>query len=149
MSTTLIILYAACGVIVLQLAWIIMTELRLKKVFRGKGAEDLEGMLKDVAEGISKLEQANKEITRLLNEHDGRIKTSIRGVELTRFNPFQEAGSNQSFAIALMNEEGDGLVLSSLYSRDRMSIFAKPVKKGTSDFELTTEEKGVIQKATR
>jgi len=47
----------------------------------------------------------------------------------------------------MVNENGDGVVLSSLYSRERMSIFAKPVKNGKSEYELTTEEKEVLEKA--
>ena len=64
-----------------------------------------------------------------------------------RFNPFKDVGGTQSFAVAIVNEEGDGVVFSSLYSRDRMSVFAKPISKGTSDVELTTEESTVVEEA--
>jgi hypothetical protein len=47
----------------------------------------------------------------------------------------------------MLNEEGDGLVMSSLYSRERMSIFAKPIKAGKSTYELTAEEKEALEKA--
>ena len=47
----------------------------------------------------------------------------------------------------MLNEEGDGVVFSSLYSRDRMSIFAKPVKNNNSEYELTSEEKQALEKA--
>jgi hypothetical protein len=66
-----------------------------------------------------------------------------------RFNPFIDAGSNQSFAIALINDEGNGIVMSSLYARDRMSIFAKPIVNGKSEFELSSEEKDVLNKAIK
>jgi len=39
------------------------------------------------------------------------------------------------------------VVLSSLYARDRMSIFAKPVKNNKSEYELTEEEKEALKKA--
>jgi hypothetical protein len=68
-------------------------------------------------------------------------------LETIRFNPFPDQGSNQSFAIGLLNEEKDGVVISSLYSRERMSVFAKPIKNGKSDYELTQEEKEALQKA--
>ena len=77
-----------------------------------------------------------------------KLKKSIRGVETVRFNPFGDQGSNQSFAIGMLNEDKDGVVISSLYSRERMSIFAKPIKGGTSDYELTEEEKEALKKAT-
>ena len=47
----------------------------------------------------------------------------------------------------MLNEEGDGVVLSSLYSRERMSVFAKPIKGGKSEYELTGEETNAIKKA--
>jgi len=146
---TSIVLYIACGFILILAVWMILTEIRLKKIFKGKSASDLEETIQEVVKSIGRLEGAKEDIAKMLVHHDKRIQTSIRGVEISRFNPFQEAGSNQSFAIALLNEEGDGIVLSSLYSRDRMSIFAKPIKKNSSEFELTEEEKGVVKKAGR
>jgi len=47
----------------------------------------------------------------------------------------------------MLNEDGDGVVFSSLYSRERMSIFAKPIKNGKSEYELTEEEKEALKKA--
>jgi len=47
----------------------------------------------------------------------------------------------------MLNEENDGVVLSSLYSRERMSIFAKPIKNGKSEYELTEEEQNALSKA--
>ena len=76
-----------------------------------------------------------------------KLRKSIRGLETIRFNPFPDQGSNQSFAIGMLNEEGDGVVLSSLYSRDRMSVFAKPIKNSKSEYELSAEEKNALQKA--
>jgi hypothetical protein len=57
-----------------------------------------------------------------------RLKKSIQGVETVRFNPFKGtgAGGNQSFSTAFVNEKGDGVVLTSMYARDRISMFAKP-----------------------
>ena len=76
-----------------------------------------------------------------------KLKKSIRGLETVRFNPFPDQGSNQSFAIGMLNEEGDGVVFSSLYSRERMSVFAKPVKNKKSEYELSAEEREVLKKA--
>jgi hypothetical protein len=49
--------------------------------------------------------------------------------------------------MSFLNDEGDGVIISSLYARDRMSIFAKPIKGGKSEFELSTEEQEVLQKS--
>ena len=66
-----------------------------------------------------------------------------------RFNPFKGTGGggNQSFAIALTDEKGDGVILSSLHARDRISIFAKAVQSGKSELGLTDEETTALTKA--
>jgi hypothetical protein len=78
---------------------------------------------------------------------DGRIKKKIVNTSTLRFNPFQGegVGGNQSFTVSLADEEGDGLVITSMHTRERTNIFAKPLKNWQSDYELGEEEKQVIE----
>lgn len=133
--------------ILIDAVWIIATEKRLKRFFLGKKAKDLEDTIKILEEEISKQKRAQENAEREMKEINAKLKKSIRGLETIRFNPFPDQGSNQSFAIGMLNEEGNGVVLSSLYSRERMSIFAKPIKNGKSEYELTEEEESAIKKA--
>jgi hypothetical protein len=127
--------------------WMITTEKRLKRFFLGKKGKDLEDTLVMLEADIEKLKKAKESAEKELTTINAKLKKSIRGLETIRFNPFPDQGSNQSFAIGMLNEDGDGVVLSSLYSRDRMSIFAKPIKNKNSVYELTTEEKEALAKA--
>ena len=127
--------------------WVIVTEKRLKRFFLGKKAKDLEDTILTLEEDISKLKTAKENIESEVKTINAKLKKSIRGLETIRFNPFPDQGSNQSFAIGMLNEDNDGLVISSLYSRERMSIFAKPIKGGLSEYELTAEEKEALKKA--
>ena len=133
--------------ILISAIWIIGTERRLKRFFSGKKAKDLEESIFISENNISKLKSAKEKIEKELVEINKKLKKSVRGLETIRYNPFPDQGSNQSFAVGMLNEDGDGVVFSSLYSRERMSIFAKPVKNGKSEYELTTEEKEVLDKA--
>jgi hypothetical protein len=146
---TIILFYIISGAVVIALLWILMIEIRLKKIFAGTKARNLEEMIVMVGKKISQLEETQTEINKHLINIDERLSKSIRRVETIRFNPFIDAGSNQSFAIAFMNDEGDGVVMSSLYARDRMSIFAKPITAGKSLFELSSEEKDVLERAIK
>lgn len=146
---TIILFYIISGAVVIILLWILMIEIRLKKIFTGTKARNLEEMIVIIGKKISQLEETQTKIDKHLIEIDNRLNKSIRSVETMRFNPFIDAGSNQSFAIAFMNDEGNGVVISSLYARDRMSIFAKPIVKGKSEFELSSEEKKVLDKAIK
>ena len=133
--------------ILLGAIWAIITEKRLRKFFLGKKAQNLEDTIVTLENDIVKLKKAKENIEKDISTINTKLKKSIRGLETIRFNPFPDQGSNQSFAIGMLNEENDGLVISSLYSRERMSIFAKPIKKGKSEYELTAEEKEALQKA--
>ena len=133
--------------ILLGAIWVIVTEKRLKRFFLGKKAKDLEDTIAILEQEIVKLNKARENTEKEITSMNAKIKKSIRGLETIRFNPFPDQGSNQSFAIGMLNEEGDGLVISSLYSRERMSVFAKPVKGGASPYELSTEEKEALRKA--
>jgi len=133
--------------IIIGAVWMVITEKRLKRFFLGKKAKDLEDTIIFLEREIAKLNQAKENIEKDIGTINVKLKKSVRGLETIRFNPFPDQGSNQSFAIGMLNEEGDGVVISSLYSRERMSVFAKPVKNGRSEHELSTEEKEVIKKA--
>jgi hypothetical protein len=124
-----------------------MMERRLRKFFAGKKAESLENLMVDVLEKVENLKTTQEKINDHLTVADKRLDKSIRRIETVRFNPFVDAGSNQSFAMSFLNDEGDGVIISSLYARDRMSIFAKPIKAGKSEFELSKEEQEVLKKS--
>ena len=133
--------------ILLGIVWAFITEKRLKRFFLGKKAKDLEDTIIALGDEIMELKNARNDIEKEIVVINSKLKKSIRGVETIRFNPFPDQGSNQSFAIGILNEENDGVVISSLYSRDRMSVFAKPVNNGTSEYELSSEEKEALVKA--
>jgi hypothetical protein len=149
MNTKLqIVFFIFIGIIILLgFVWAIVTEKRLKRFFLGKKAKDLEDTIVSLENNITELKKTKDIIQKDIAIINTKLKKSIRGLETIRFNPFPDQGSNQSFAIGMLNEENDGLVISSLYSRERMSVFAKPIKNGKSEYELTAEEKEVLKKA--
>ncbi len=144
----LLAFFVLMGVAILMMViWIIITEKRLKRFFLGKKAKDLEDTIISLGQDIVNLKKAKDDMQKDVTAINTKLKKSVRGLEIIRFNPFPDQGSNQSFAIGMLNEEGDGVVFSSLYSRERMSIFAKPIKNNKSEYELSAEEKEVLEKA--
>jgi hypothetical protein len=69
---------------------------------------------------------------------------SLQHLGVVRFNPFHDTGGDQSFAIALVDGHGNGVVLSSLHGRDMTRVYAKPLQKWESAYQLTEEEKRAI-----
>ena len=64
-----------------------------------------------------------------------------------RFNPFDDTGSDQSFAIAFLDDARDGIVISALHGRSNTRLFAKPVADGDSSHTLSDEEAEAIRVA--
>ncbi len=127
--------------------WLFLISKRLKIFFKGKQAADLEDYINTLNEKIKKLEMEKEDLQQRTEKLQNKMVSAIRGVGTIRFNPFKDAGGNQSFAIAFLDEAGNGVVISSLYAREKMSVFAKPINKFKSEFELTAEEKEAIKKA--
>lgn len=146
---TLFIIYIVGAFVVILIAWIIRLEIKMRKLLRGKNATSLEDTIAQAHTRLDLLTEFRKDALAYFSDVEQRLLRSIQTVETIRFNPFKGSGEggNQSFSTAFINEKGEGVVLSSLYSRDRVSIFSKPVLKFESEFGLTDEEKGVIYEA--
>ena len=127
--------------VLILLIWNIRIQYRLKKILQGK-SESIEESIEFMIKHIDDLEIFKKQSQEYLTLVEKRLRNGIQGIDTIRFNPFKGtgAGGNQSFSTAFINEQGDGVVISSLYSSDRMSVFAKPLQKFKSTFELTEEE---------
>lgn len=85
---------------------------------------------------------------RLLGRWQALSEGYVQKLGIVRFNPYNDTGGNQSFAIALLSRLGDGVVLSSLHGRAGTRVYAKPVKAGQGvEFSLSEEERVAIKKA--
>jgi len=141
-------------ILVLLIVWNIFLHLRfsqikkkLKIFFNGKKATDLEGVL---FEEIKRLKKAEADIQELFNSAkflEKMANQSIQKVSIIRFNPFKETGGDQSFAIALLDLHDNGLVISSLFTREGNRIYSKPIKNGQSTYPLSKEELEALKKA--
>lgn len=88
-------------------------------------------------------EKISKEIKDLKRES----KLSIQKVAMIRFNPFSEVGGDQSFSVALLDANNDGVVITSLYIREGNRVYGKPIKNGQSEYQLSKEENKAIEEA--
>ncbi len=107
------------------------------------------GSLKEVLDAhIGQVDRVNERLGELNRLHDyleKRSRGSLQHIGMVRFNPFDDTGSDQSFAIALLDDRRDGVVLSSLHGRANTRLFAKPVEAGSSRHTLSAEESEAIR----
>ena len=111
------------------------------------------GKSKDLsAELTQRLAQAEKTIKELAErteilEQIGKI--SIQKIGFKRFNPFADTGGDNSFALALLDNKNNGVIISSLYTREGVRIYAKKIENGLSKQQFSREEKEVLEEAMR
>ena len=103
--------------------------------------------LKEVLDCFKGLEKNFEKVSRELESLKKEGRFSVQKVGIVRFNPFSEVGGDQSFSIALLNGNNDGVVITSLYTREGNRVYGKPIKNGGSEYLLSGEEKQAIDKA--
>lgn len=109
--------------------------------------QQMDSLLNEYVHKVNEIEQNLNICNGKLTPIEEKLRAGIDRAELLRFRAFEDVGSDLSFAIALLNQEGSGLVLTSIHSREESRIYAKPVDKGSSIYSLSDEEKEVISKA--
>ena len=120
---------------------------RLDDLTRGEDGPSLDDVL---ARHLDRMDAVGRDVEGL-SARAGVLEAlgrrSIQRVGLVRFNPFEDTGGNQSFALALTDAGGDGFVLSSLHSRTGTRVYAKSITGGRSDGALSEEEAEALRMA--
>lgn len=153
-TLSLIVLILALAVITLA-AWAAVLHRslsalrrRLRGALGNGGNAGLDEVLDRIQKRLDGAEERLGALSALQQELEALLrKGTIRNVGVVRFNPFTDAGGDQSFAIALLDSEGTGIVLSSLHARTDTRVFAKPVQAGRSRYPLSDEEQDAIRRA--
>ena len=104
---------------------------------------------KDLIKKVEKLETKLEQTTKELGDLKHEMRKAITKIGIKRFNPFKEIGGDQSFSIALLDEEHNGVIVTSYYGRELNRIYAKPIQEGKSEHELSEEEKGAMEQAIK
>ena len=116
----------------------------MQKLGNGKNREeDLENYMYKT----QRVENQNLEILNNLKNIENDVSKCIQKVGIVRYSAFKDTGSDLSFALALLDENNNGVVLNGIYSREMSNIYAKPVEKGASSYTLSEEETQAIKKA--
>lgn len=85
-------------------------------------------------------------IKKELDEEINKSKFHLQKIGLVRFNPFERMGGEQSFVLAFLDAEYNGLIINFIYTRDGLRVYTKKVKKGKGEkYELSKEEQEAIE----
>lgn len=121
----------------------------LKSLFPRSGERDIRKKFEDILKEVEGFKLDLVGLKRELQSIKIEGAAHLQRVELLRFNPYQDTGGNISFAIAMLDNQGSGFILTSLHARSGTRIFAKEVKEGKPKYELSKEEGEVLKKALK
>ena len=143
------------GVNVLTLVWVIALTVFVRRIQAAR--ERAGAVLRDEPDSLQVLGAAVDNIERLTVEnerlkavdarHRGILEETVRHVGVVRFDAFREVGGRLSFAVAFLNERGDGVVITSINGRSDSRVYAKPIVERRSEFALSDEEEESIRQA--
>jgi hypothetical protein len=148
-----LILALSAGVLVLLVAIVLLarrtrlSDRRLVGLTRGVEGQSLDAVLDAHLDRVFAVANELDELAARMAVLECAQRRAFQRVGLVRYNPFEETGGNQSFALALLDAAGDGWVLSSLHARSGTRVYAKAIKANVADAALSEEETSAIQRA--
>jgi Protein of unknown function (DUF4446) len=142
------------GVAVIALALALFCVLRLRRVRADQravlgesSAQDLvdyaRGLEAEVARLATRLEDVRDHVEATARRVDGAITHSA----VVRYDAYNEMSGRQSSSIALLDDHRNGVVLSSILHREQARLYAKPVRSGRSELDLSPEEQAAVDTA--
>lgn len=113
----------------------------MKKLGNGNNIEEI---LKEQLKRIENMELKTNDLAMYCKDLNKNMSHCIQKVGIIRYSAFKDVGSDLSFALALLDEDNNGIVLNGIYSSEASNIYAKPILKGESKYKITEEEKQAI-----
>jgi len=150
--TLSILVIVALGVAALALL-IAVTSAARRKPKQPSGAlpvhidDVLRGILEGHARSLQRLEGAVRQLAAEDVRLGERLTSAVQRVALLRYDAFEDVGGRLSFSCAMLDANGDGVVVTSINGRQDTRVYAKPVYHGTSDHNLSEEEVEAIREA--
>lgn len=142
-------------VVVLLVIWIaavsllsIHSALRVRGIFLGLKKKELRELLEHVSRDLRHQQQTTKGIESSLENLLQQQESHLQRIGFVRFNPFADTGGNQSFCLAILDRHDNGIMISSLHSRDQTRLYAKEIRGGKAQGqELSKEELEALRRA--
>ena len=149
-----IALVAVAGVALLSflVALIALTRLRKARreymVLRGEqGERDIMSAVGRSLKSVGDLQQRLDGVVATQEEQAAIGRFALQRFAIVRYDAFEDMGGQLSFSAALLDEHGDGLVITSINGRTETRTYAKPLHKLQSRHNLSGEEQAAIENA--
>lgn len=150
-----VLVYILLGLLALSILSIIILSVILYKLnkrinkFMGTKStrHNIEDILADYYAYVEAVDSKYEKATRDINVLYERMKPCIQKVGIVRYNPFDNMGGDLSYALALLDENNNGIIINTIFSRDGSHTYCKPVENGKSAYSLSYEDETALKKA--
>jgi hypothetical protein len=122
---------------------------RYNSVFSGEEDASLGAAVEQLATRISNMNARTERLVVRTEQIDKALAHTLQGIGLVRYSAFEDTGGDQSFSMALVDGDGNGMIISALYGRDATRVYAKPIEGWASSRLMTDEEEQALAKARR
>ena len=143
---TLIFLMALIVFININIKLAKMTK-RYRRLMTGMDGSNIERLLMGHIDEVRDVVKQVNELSQQCQDNQIVLNKCLQKVGVVRFSAFEGVGSDLSYAIALLDENNNGVVLNGIYSREISNIYAKPIENGKSTYTLSDEEQKAIERA--
>ena len=116
-------------------------------IMGSRGTVDIVEHVTSLDEKLVNMRIALEDLTLATRDHDVRLDAAFSRVGIVRFDAYQDLGGRQSTSLALLNSQGDGVVVTTVVSRDFARMYVKLLKDGTPDIPLAPEESEAVEQA--
>lgn len=123
---------------------------KYRKFMRGSKDKNIEELIMELMGKADNAVERSENIKILYNDIDSRLNKCVQKVSIMRYKAFEDMGNAAlSFSIALLDAHDDGVIITGIYGRDECTTYAKPIDQGVPKFDLSQEEKHVLQDAMK
>ena len=120
---------------------------RYKKMMTGVDGANLERMMIGCIDSIKAINNENEKLWAENKEIKDLLQRAVTRMAIVRFRAFEDMGGDLSYAVAMLDSNNNGVIMSSIFAREDSRSYAKPIVNGQSTYALTKEEEEALQQA--
>lgn len=148
--TALLLILILFVILLFYMNKVTMLEEKYKKFMRNKeGLGSIEDVIFSCVEDVDFIKQEYNMANNRMTSIENRMGACIQKAKIKRYNVFEDVGSDQSFSVALLDNENNGVIFTGLYTREGTTTYAKPVNNGICPYVLSSEEVEILEETIK
>ena len=144
LAVAVVVLFIIC---IISLKAIGKSEEKYRRFMRGVNGKNIEELVISYLDKVDEATKIAKETKEKCETIEEKLQKCFQKTSILRYKAFENVGSDLSFSISLLDNYNNGFIITGIYGRNDSTTYAKPIDKGVSRYDLSQEEKEVLQKA--